>query len=125
MRGLHIVEFEYQPWKKIIVHEVVKFPIESFITQHSLGVESGSIGEPLRWTDGIVFEIDTFRDTDDVIKEKLEGKIHYSSVAYGLLKKHQPEFKVKGNIRIPVIDVSNNKIFKEMVAWIKKNFEDK
>jgi len=120
-----MVEFEYQPWKKIIVHEVVKFPIEFFISQHSLGVESGSIGAPLSWADGIVFEIVAVRETDDVIKEKLEGKIHYSSIAYGLLKKHQPQFKVEGNIRIPIIDVSNNKIFKEMVAWIKKTFEEK
>jgi len=29
-RGLIVVEFEYHPWKKIIVHEVVKFPLATF-----------------------------------------------------------------------------------------------
>ena len=120
-----MVKFEYQPWKKIIVHEVVKYSIEFFISQHSLGVQSGGIGRPLTWADGVVFDRALFRETDDVIKEKLEGRLHYSSIAYGLLKKHQPQFKVEGNIRIPVIDVSNNKVFKEMVAWIKKTFEEK
>lgn len=33
-----MVEFEYQPWKKIVVHEVVKYPIEFFLSQHSLGI---------------------------------------------------------------------------------------
>ena len=120
-----MVEFEYQPWKKIIVHDVVKFPIEFFISSHSLGIQPGGIGRPLNWTDGIVFERGVFRDTDEIIKEKLEGKIHYASIGYAILEKHQPEFKVAGNIRIPIIDVSNNKIFKEMVAWIKKTFEEK
>jgi len=120
-----MVEFEYQPWKKIIVHEVVKFPIEFFISQHSLGVQSGGIGMPLYWADGIIFEIEAFQETDDVIKEKLEGKIHYSGISYGLLEKHRPDFKVPGSIRVPVIDVSDNKIFKEMAAWIKKTFERK
>jgi len=118
-----MVEFEYQPWKKIIVHEVVKYPKDFFISQHSLGAQPGGIGRPLTWADGIVFDRSLFRETDDVIKEKLEGRLHYSSIIYGLLEKYQPEFKVEGNIRIPVIDVSNNKVFKEMVAWIKRTFE--
>ena len=121
-----MVEFEYQPWKKIVVHEVIKHPIEFFISQHSLGVQSGGIGRPLTWVDGLVFSRLGFRDTDDIIKEKLRGTIHYSSIIYGILKKYQPQFMVKeGNIKIPVINVSDNKIFREMAAWIKKTFEEK
>jgi hypothetical protein len=120
-----MVEFEYQPWKKFIVHEVVKFPIEFFLSQHSMGIQSGGIGRPLNWVDGIVFSIGPFRETDDVIKEKLEGKVHYSSIVYGVLEKYQSEFKLEGNIRIPVMDISDNKIFKEMIVWIKKTFEQK
>ncbi len=120
-----MVEFEYQPWKKIVVHEVVKYPIEFFTSQHCLGVETGGIGRPLNWADGIVFDIGPFRDTDDIIREKLEGKIHYSSIIYGVLEKYQPVFELPSSIRIPVTDVSDNKIFKEMVAWIKKTFEGK
>ena len=120
-----MVEFELQPWKKIFVHEVVKLPLEDFLSRHSLGVQQGAIGRPLSWVDGVVFEKGVFRDTDDMIKEKLEGKLHWTFLHYGILEKHQTEFKVTGNIRIPVIDVSDNKTFKEMAAWIKNNFEKK
>jgi len=122
---LDIVEFEYHPWEKIIVHEVVKFPIEFFLSQQSLGVAPGGIGRPLNWAEGIVFIISGFLETDEVIKEKLHGRVHYSSIVYGILDAHQSEFKVDGNIRVPIVDVSNNKIFREMVAWIKKIFEKK
>jgi hypothetical protein len=28
-----------------------------------------------------------------------------------------------GNIKIPIIDVSENKTYKDMAKWIKENFE--
>ena len=118
-----MVEFEYQPWKKIIIHEVMKFPLEHFLSTHSLGVQQGGVGQPLFWCNGIVSEKAVFRDTDDMIREKLEGKIHWSSLAYGILEKFQSEFKVAGNIRIPVMDLSGNRILKELAVLIKETFE--
>lgn len=120
-----MVEFEYQPWKKIIVHEVIKFPLQHFISASSLGIQEGGVGRPLTWVDGVIFNISHFRDTDDIIKEKLNGTIHYSAVSYAIHEKFQSLFKVPGNIRIPVIDLSGNRVFKEMVSWLKKNFEKK
>ena len=119
-----MVEFEYQPWKKIIVHEVARFPLQHFLSTHSLGVQQGGIGQPLVWVDGVIFEKGGLRDTDDIIKEKLEGKLHWNHLHYAILEKYQPEFKItQGNIRIPVVNVSNNKTFREMAKWIKSNFE--
>ena len=120
-----MVEFEYQPWKTIIVHEVVKFPLQHFLSTHSLGVQQGGIGRPMVWADGLVFDKGVFRDTDDIINEKLEGKVHWSSLNYAIMEKYQSEFKVEGNIRIPVVDVSDNVVFKKMAVWIKNNFEKK
>lgn len=119
------MEFEYQPWKKIIVHEVLKFPLQHFLSASSLGIQAGGVGRPLKWVDGVIFQISQFRDTDDIIREKLNGTIHYSAVSYVIHENFQSEFKVSGNIRIPVIDLSGNKVFKEMVSWLKKNFEKK
>jgi len=107
----------------VIVHEVVKFPLQHFLSGHSLGVQAGGVGQPLIWADGIVFEKDVFRDTDEIIKEKLEGKIHWIALNYAMLEKYQPEFKVEGNIRIPVVNVSDNVVFKVMAKWIKDTFE--
>jgi len=121
-----MVEFEYQPWKKIIVHEVAKFPLEHFLNTHSIGIQQGGIGRPLVWVDGVVFEFAGVRDTDDMIREKLEGKVHWNHLHYAILERYQSEFKItQGNIRIPVVNVSDNKVFKEMAEWIKNNFERK
>ena len=118
-----MVEFEYQPWKQIIVHDVTKFSKEHLITSHSLGVQQGGVGRPIMWVNGFLFEFRTFRDTDDIIKDKLEGKVHWTFLHYAILEKFQSEFKVEGNIRIPVIDSSDNETFQEMASWIQENFE--
>jgi hypothetical protein len=118
-----MVEFEFQPWKKVVVHELIKSSLQDFLSEHSLGVQEGGIGRPLLWTDGIVFEHGLFPDTEDIIKEKLQAKVHWGFLKYTFLEKYQSEFKVLGSIRIPVIDVSNNQTFKEMANWIKNNFE--
>ena len=120
-----MIEFEYQPWRKVIVHEIVKYPLQHFLSGASLGVQEGGVGRPLIWVNGFILEIAHFQDTDDIIKDKLNGTIHYSAISYATQENFQPEFKVTGNIRIPVINVSDNKIFAELATWLKKNFETK
>jgi hypothetical protein len=119
-----MVEFEYQPWQKIIVHEVVKFPLQYFISSHSLGVEAGGIGKPLYWVDGLVFEKIAFEESDEAVKEKLEGKVHWNHLHYAIMEEYQSEIKIsKGNIHIPVINASDHETYVEMAKWIKTNFE--
>lgn len=120
---ISLVEFEYQPWKKIIVHDVIKVPLEFFLSTHVIGVQEGGVARPLNWVDGVLFVHVPMRPTEDVVEEQLEGKLHWASLTYTLLKDYQPGFIRPGNVRIPVVDVSNNLIFKEMVKWIKENFE--
>lgn len=118
-----MVEFEYQPWKKIVVHEIVELPLQDFLMKSSLGVESGAIGRHLLWVDGFIVEHITLPDTEDVVREKLQGVVHWSSLSFAVLEKFQEEFKVAGNIRIPVVNLSNNPIFRELVPWIRTNFK--
>ena len=99
--------------------------MQHFLSASSLNVQAGGVGRPLTWVDGVIFQVSHFRDTDDIIKEKLNGTIHYSAVSYVIHENLQSEFKVAGNIRIPVVDLSGNRVFKEMVSWLKKNFEMK
>jgi len=117
-----LVRFEYQPWKKVVVHEVVKFPLDFILSTHSLGVPEGGVGRAVNWVDGIVFEHTPMPPTEDVIREQLSGQVHWNSIGYTLLDKYQPIFTV-GSIRIPVIDLSTSQTFRDMAKWIRDNFE--
>ena len=123
--GGKMVEFEYSPWKKVIVHEVTKFPLDYFISGASYGVQPGGVGRPLTWADGLIFAKGGLPDSDEIVKEKLQGDLHWNHLHYAIMEKFKPEIKVEGNIRIPIINASDNVIFREMASWIKRSFEEK
>jgi len=118
-----LVKFEYQPWKKIVVHDIVKVPLELLLSTHSIGVPEGGVGRPLTWVDGILFELITMPATEDIVREQLDGKVHWSSLSYTIMPNYQQSFTMPGNVRIPVINVSDNQVLREMARWIKENFE--
>jgi len=119
-----MVKVVYQPWEKIVIHEIVKYALDDLVKLQSLGVEPGGLADPLLWAGGIVFSSSTMLDTKDVIKEKLEGVVHWSSVEWALM----PEFKEviiikETNVKIPVINVSTHSIYKTVSKWLKEHKE--
>ena len=119
-----MVEVVYQPWKKIVIHEIVKYALDDLVKLQSLGVEPGGLGDPLLWVEGIVFSSSTMLETKDVIKEKLEGAVHWSSVEWALM----PEFKEviiikETNVKVPIINVTAHPIYKTVSKWLKKHKE--
>ncbi len=116
-----MVEVVYQPWRKIVIHEMVKYGLDDLVKLQALGVELGGLAEPLLWTEGIAFSKSTMHETQDVIKEKLEGVAHWSSVEWA----HMPEFKdvivaEETKVKVPIIDVSSHPIYQAVSKWLKK-----
>ena len=119
-----MVEIIYEPWKTIVIHEIVQHDFQMFINLHSLGVQSGQLGRPLHWANGVAFDHSAMQPADEVVREQIHGKIHWSSVAFTFMPKYQQLIVVsEENIRIPVIDLSGNEIFSEIAEWIKKNYK--
>lgn len=119
-----MVEVVYQPWKKIVIHEIVKYALDDLVKLQSLGVEPGGLADPLLWVEGIVFSSSTMLETKDVIKEKLEGVVHWASVEWALM----PEFKgviiiKETNVKVPIINVGAHPIYKAVSKWLKEHKE--
>jgi len=119
-----MVEVVYQPWKKIVIHEIVKYALDDLVKLQSLGVEPGGLADALLWAGGIVFSSSTMLETKDVIKEKLEGVVHWSSVEWAKM----PEFKEvivikETNVKVPIIDVSAHPIYKTISRWLRERKE--
>ena len=51
------MEFQYQPWKKIVIHEIVSFPLQHFLSAASMGIQQGGVGWPLRWVNGLILSL--------------------------------------------------------------------
>lgn len=119
-----MVKVIYAPWKEIVIHEFVEHNLDDFLKLRCIGITSGALGKPLLWIDGIALDRIGMRETESVIREKLEGKLHWSSLSFATMPKYKPMITVReGNIRIPIIDVSDNSYFQAVVKWLKVNIK--
>ena len=119
-----MVEIEYLPYQKIVLHEVRKMEISDLLTMVVSQVEAQKIGgvAGVNWVDGIAFVVGEFMPTPEVISENLKGHVHYSVVFFSETT-FQPEKKVTVNGRDYVIRLNraeNNPNFVELARFLKK-----
>ena len=116
-----MIKITHAPWKEIIIHEIIEHELDDFLKLRCIGIAPGGLGKPLLWIDGLALDRISMLETESVVREKLDGKLHWSSLSYALM----PKFKTivilrEGNVRIPIINVSNSPFFQAVNRWLKK-----
>lgn len=114
-----MVEVSFKPWQKVVIHEAIEYEIKDFVKSRIIGLREGSMGQPLLWAEGVVFNRTVMPPTDDIVKEQLQGIIHFSAVEWAIMPQYRTVLKSEG-ITIPVIDVSNNAILEDVAKELKK-----
>jgi hypothetical protein len=80
-----MVKFTYKPWSEIVIHEIIeRKPEDLFASIIRQAVATSGAGTILsvNWVEGVVFLESPFTENEDVVKEKLAGIVHYSSVEF-------------------------------------------
>ena len=121
-----MVKIIFEPWKTVIIHEIVQYDLQMLIHLHGLGAQSGQLGSPISWANGIAFEHHVMPPTDEIIKEQIQGKIHWSHLAFAFMPRYQQVITIPdGNVRIPILDLSDNEIFRDVAEWVKEYYKTK
>jgi len=114
-----MVEIEYMPTKKIVVHEMYKHStIEDLIKR----IVSPEGARPLFWCDGILFTF-YLDDGDEARKEYIKGTMHWDMLAYTEMQSFRDSVELdegmfKG-VKVPVLNYSGFVLFKDLTKWIK------
>lgn len=120
--GLEIV---VEPWKQLVIHELLEYKFEDLAKLVATqSVQQGGTAIPtISWAEGVAFLISPFPDESEVIiEEKLKGVIHYNTVLFALKKSFEAEiFMRDSQIRINLIDVGTNEIFRRLAQTLKEN----
>ncbi len=121
-----MVEIVYEPWKTIIIHEIFQYNIEMLVNLQALGVPSGQLGSPIYWSNGIAYVHLNMPTTEEIQKEYLQGRIHWRNLFFASMPKYQSVILIpEGNVRIPVLDLSENDTSRSITTWLKKNYPQK
>jgi hypothetical protein len=113
----------YEPVEEIVVHQILEYDNKTFfeeVMRQNLSQQITVI-PTVNWIDGIAFSIWRFTDSDDIVKEALEGKVHYFAVSFTRLP-FQTHFSVNmanQDIKVPLRKADNNPNFVSLVGYLK------
>lgn len=113
----------YEPAEQIVVHQVLEYDNKTFfeeVMRQNLAQQM-SVIPTVNWIDGIAFSIWRFPETDDVVRDALNGKLHLFSVAFTRVgfQSHFPITLANQDIKVPLRNASNNPNFVDLVAFLK------
>jgi hypothetical protein len=121
-----------------IVHEPYeKLSFRSYLEYESPELLASTIGlaapshvaaqMTLRWSNGVLFVISGFQNTDIVTKEFVTGHLIWGHIDFALMPEYRKEIKLpdKPMLTTDVLDLSDHTVFGPFGAWIKENLAKK
>ena len=86
------MEISVEPWKKLVIHEVIEYDFEDWVKQIAFSTRSSGGAIPtMQWTNGIVFSPSNFPTTNATIEEQLKGILHWASVSFAIKEKFEKQ----------------------------------
>ena len=114
-----LMDITIEPWKKLIIHEIIEYQFDDWVKQIAFSTRSSGGGIPtMQWTNGIVFASSSLPTTNATVEEQLKGVLHWSSVSFAIKEKFEKQI-VKENATINLVDVSVNEIFNKLSVELK------
>lgn len=113
----------YSPIKKIIVHEVVDMKLDDLLRERI--TPAGSM--PLYWCNGILFSFSSAPMVRNILKDYLDGTIHWMEVHYSALDNFSSILELTdenygGTVKIRIIDTSkSSSLHSDFIDWLKKH----
>lgn len=114
-----MIKVIFKPWEEIVIHEDIEYRLQDLVKNRVLGSRAGSVAPPLVWAEGVVFSKTVMPPTEDIIKEQLQGIIHFSSIEWAIMPKYRSALK-SGGVTIPVIRVSDNVSLSAVAKELKR-----
>ena len=116
-----MVKVTYQPIQEFVIHEMVKYnSVEDFLNIKTGNIPAGGSAPPARWCEGILYEAFGLPPTQDVVKDQLQGILHFALLEYVEMDEYVPVLKNPStNVPLPIINVSHNETTKAIIQWMK------
>lgn len=120
MAGSNGIKITHAPLKEIVVHEFIRVQLDDLL--RSRITPAGTM--PLYWCGGVLFTFSSMPWTKDIVRDYMEGKIHWLEVQFTELDKFKPVLEIKDENypqaqRVRVIDTSSSALHTELAKWLK------
>ncbi|MCS7120262.1 MAG: hypothetical protein RMJ07_04740 [Nitrososphaerota archaeon] len=118
------VKVIYKPAKEIVILDCFQFSNDRLSQMFAKIIHSG-LPVMAQWAEGVLFiYFPLAPDTNDLMDNYLRGRVFWSSVNFTLMPKYSSSIKVSG-LEIPVIDVSDHPVLREVARWLNEYAKSK
>ena len=121
MRRHNMVEVQYSPIEKIVIHEAIKYDLGEFISFKVNPRAPNQRATPFRWVDGIVFDFASVIPTEQLVNERVQdGVVHWDFIEFAEMPKYQSNLINHDNGSAwKVIDGATNTAVMDAIRWLK------
>lgn len=117
-----MVKVIFEPLNTLIVHDILKVKKDDLLRERI--TPSGVM--PLWWCNGVLFSFASPPMVDEIVKDHVNGKIHWMEVHYFEMKEYVQVLELNdehygGPMKIRIIDTSNSELHQSFTKWLKDN----
>ncbi len=118
-----MVEVEYHPVTKVIVHEAIKYELDEFLRMKAMPLPNGGPPQPVRWIDGVIFLFGAMPMTPELINEMVhDGTVHWAFIEFA----EMPDLSNIVNhpdtqLQLRVIDGTNNSAVRDVIRHFRND----
>ena len=117
-----MVDVEFQPIRKVIVHEAIKYEFDEFVRLKAQA-QGPNPPAPARWVEGVIFTFSSVQQTPELINERVhDGVVHWDFIEFA----EMPDFQnmvthPDTQVQLRVSDNSNNSAVADVIRYFKNN----
>lgn len=118
-----MVDVEFQPVRKIVVHEAIKYSFDDFVKRHAIQQPPNMPQLQARWVDGVIFIFNGMQPTPELINDRVRnGVVHWDFIMFASM----PEFQnmvthPDTQMQLRVNDNSSNTAVADVIRYFKSN----
>lgn len=126
-----MVKITLRPWEEVVIHEVIEYEAQelfALVVRQALASGGAGLTPSINWADGVAFAFSPFSDTEEIIREKLKGTVHWAVVQFARVPEYRSEVGVKvgsTDHRIRLQRAEANPIFLEVARALKERTSGK
>ncbi|HZW55781.1 MAG TPA: hypothetical protein VFF30_05780 [Nitrososphaerales archaeon] len=119
-----MVRVTYSPYREVVIHEILeKTPEELFsaIVQQAHAQGAVGITPSIQWARGVAFSVGFFPQTEEIVRDSLQGKIHYGTVMFTSIPQFKPDVSVRvlgTEHRIRLVNAESNQILADVASFL-------
>jgi len=119
--GEGAVVVKYEPFKEIVILERDMFNVPDDLARFT-SIIAGGKSAGLYWAEGVVFLYFPLPASTETTAKMLveQGKVYWTFVGYSMMPKYQAVIETKEKIIVPVMDMSANRMLREVAIWLKE-----